>query len=99
MKTQARIKEANREQMCMEVLDYNQLIAEDHTARILVKFVEQLNLDGFYSDIKSLSGIAGRSATDPKLLLSLWLYATVEGIGSARLLEKLCERDNTFRWL
>jgi transposase len=99
MKTQARIKEANREQMCMEVLDYDQLIAEDHTARIIVKFVEQFNLVEFYTDIKSVPGIAGRSATDPKLLLSLWLYATLEGVGSARLLEKLCEQDNVFRWI
>jgi transposase len=99
MKTQARIKEAKREQMSMEIVDYNELIPEEHPARIIVKFVEELNLEGFYSDIKSLPGVAGRSATDPKLLLCLWLYATLEGIGSARLLEKLCERDAAFRWI
>jgi transposase len=99
MEQQARIKGANRAQMVLEVIDYDQLVGEDHVARVIVKFVEQFTLEGFYSDIKSLPGVAGRPATDPKLLLSLWLYATVEGIGSARLLERLCERDNIFRWL
>lgn len=99
MKNEARVKQANRNQICLDVIDYEHLIPEDHVARILVRFVERLNLHSFYEDIKSREGSCGRSAIDPQLLLCLWLYATLEGIGSARLLEKLCERDNTFRWI
>jgi hypothetical protein len=32
-------------------------------------------------------------------MLSLWLYATIEGVGSARELERLAESDAAYRWL
>ena len=28
-----------------------------------------------------------------------WLYATVEGVGSARAIERLCEHQTAYRWL
>jgi hypothetical protein len=31
--------------------------------------------------------------------LALWLYATSEGVGSARALERLCESHDAYRWL
>jgi len=99
MNSAPRTKSANRDQLIFDVIDYDKLIPESHRARTIVSFVEKLNLETFYSQIKAREGIAGRSAIDPKLLLSLWLYATLEGIGSARLLEKLCERDCAFRWI
>jgi transposase len=98
-KMNPRINSPQRDQLCLDVLDYDQLIPIEHEARIIVAFVEQLNLQTFYADIKSVPGVAGRSATDPRLLLCLWLYATVQGIGSARLLEKQCEREAAYRWI
>jgi len=94
-----RINSANRSQLIFDVIDYETLIPQDHKARIICRFVENLDLEIFYDDIKSRDGLAGRGAFDPKVLLSLWLYATVEGIGSARLLEKLCQRDCAYRWI
>ena len=94
-----RINTANRSQLIFDVIDYETLIPQDHKARIICRFVENLDLKIFYDEIKSRDGLAGRSAFDPKVLLSLWLYATIEGIGSARLLEKLCERDCAYRWI
>jgi transposase len=99
MKTNARIKTANRDQLLMDVIDYDKLIPENHPARTIAIFLEQLNLESFYEIIKARDGVAGRSAYDPKLLLCIWLYATVEGISSARLIERLCERDCAFRWI
>jgi len=95
----ARVKTGNRTQLIFDVIDYDKLIPVDHRARTIVSFVEKLNLETFYQQIKAREGTAGRSAIDPRLLLSLWLYATLEGIGSARLLEKLCERDYAYRWI
>lgn len=89
----------NRAQLILDVIDYEELIPQDHPARIIVSFVEELNLGSFYAEIKAREGVAGRSAFDPKLLLSIWLYATIEGIGSARLVEKLCGIDCAFRWI
>src|SRR6266702_4394451 len=35
----------------------------------------------------------------PRLLLALWLYATSQGVGSARALARLCESHDAYRWL
>src|SRR5208282_3557352 len=49
--------------------------------------------------IKAREGLAGRDATDPRLLVALWLYACIRGIGSARELARRCEESAPFRWL
>lgn len=71
----------------------------DHRARLVWRFVETLELGPFYEAIKSREGEAGRPAADPKVLLALWLYATLEGVGSARELDLLVGRDIAYRWL
>jgi hypothetical protein len=60
-------------------------------ARLIWEYVEGLDLSGLYKKIQAVEGWAGRDATDPKILMALWLYATLEGIGSARQLCRLCE--------
>ena len=50
-------------------------------------------------NIKAVEGHVGRDATDPRILVALWVFATLEGIGSARRLSKLCEEQTPFRWL
>lgn len=37
--------------------------------------------------------------TDPRVVLAVWLYATLEGIGSARAIDRLCRRHAAYRWL
>ena len=46
-----------------------------------------------------MQGGAGRDAVDSRILLALWLFATVEGIGSARRLAELCTRDFAYLWI
>jgi transposase len=58
-----------------------------------------LDLSELYDRVKSREGAAGRPAADPSVLVALWLYATVEGVGSARALERLAESDLAYRWL
>jgi transposase len=62
-------------------------------------FVSGLDLSEFYARIKARGDTAGRPATDPKILLALWLYATLEGVGSARALNELCNHHAAYRWL
>ena len=71
----------------------------DHRARLVWRFVETLELGPLYEAIRSREGEAGRPAADPKVLLALWLYATLEGVGSARELDRLVGRDIAYRWL
>ena len=63
------------------------------------RFVEGLDLSAFYATIRSREGRAGRPAIDPKILLALWLYATMDGVGSAREVDRLCYSHDAYRWL
>jgi transposase len=97
--SEARIIQADRTQPRFDVFDLEALLPHDHKARVVWAFVEGLEIEALYDSIKSREGAAGRPAADPRVLLALWIYATVEGVGSARHLERLSEREAAFRWL
>src|SRR3972149_2530377 len=67
------------------------LLPDAHRARAVWQYVEGLDLPPLYASIQATEDQAGRPATDPKLLLALWLYATIDGVGSARALARQCE--------
>src|SRR5262245_12708688 len=96
---EARVKRPDRRQSILRPQVIDQLIPPDHRARAIVKFVEQMDLDAFYAAIKSRGTDPGRPATDPAMLIALWLFATSEGVGSGRQVERLCERDDAYRWI
>ncbi len=79
--------------------DLEVMVPEDHPARAIWGLVEHLDLRAFYGDIAAVADGPGRPASDPKVLLALWLLATVEGVGSARHLDRLCELHLAYRWL
>jgi transposase len=95
----ARVQMPDRSQLEMRASDLESLIAADHRVRMVWAFVGQLKLDAFYARIKAVEGGVGRSPIAPEILLSLWLYATIEGVGSARALARLCEQHDAYRWL
>lgn len=94
-----RVRRVSREQLGLEVVDLESLIPDDHPARTLWAAVEQLDLSRFYEAIAAREGHAGRPATDPKMLVCLWLYATSEGVSSARQLDELCRRHAAYKWI
>lgn len=94
-----RVVEADRRQLELRTVDLESLLPSSHRARSVWTVVERLDLSAFYAAIGSRGSKAGRPAIDPKILLSLWLYATSEGVGSARHLSRLCERDDAYRWI
>jgi transposase len=94
-----RVLEANRTQVLLRPTDLESLLPADHPARNLWACAERLDLTAFYAPITAVEGVAGRPAIDPKILLTLWLYATSEGVGSARELARLCEAHDAYRWL
>jgi transposase len=75
------------------------LLTPEHHARTIWQFVQGLDLTPLYATIRAVEGGPGRPATDPPILVALWLYATVEGIGSARALDYLCTHHHGFRWM
>ena len=93
------IRPINRQQMSWRAVDVERLIGEDHRARAIWTLVGRLDLQRFYEDIESSAEQGGRPAIDPQLLISLWVYAYSEGIGSAREVARRCEFDPAFQWL
>jgi transposase len=63
------------------------------------RFVQDLDLSALYARIRAVEGHPGHPPADPRLLVALWLYATLEGVGSARALARLCEEHLAFQWL
>jgi len=93
------IRYVNRQQMSWRAVDVEKLISEDHLARSIWTLVGRLDLNPFYQAIESSLEEGGRPAFDPQLLISLWVYAYSQGIGSAREVARRCEYDPAFQWL
>jgi transposase len=90
---------AQRNQVELRPLDLDSLLAPDHPARTVWDFVQALDLAPLYGRIKSVAGRGGAPAIDPAILVALWLWATIDGVGSAREVDRLCERDDAYRWI
>lgn len=95
----ARLNEPNRAQVELRALDLEGILPADHVARTVWAFVESLDLSTLTSSIGSVEGHAGRPATDPRIFMALWLYATIDGVGSARAIERLTEVHDAYRWI
>ena len=96
---EARVVRPDRRQLRWDMIDLEGLLPADHRARLVWSFVESLDLSQLYDQVLAREGEAGRPAADPAVLLSLWPYATIEGVGSARELERLAQSDAAYRWL
>lgn len=94
-----RVKRPDRRQSVLRPEVIDDLLPPDHRARAIVAAIEKLDLSAFYEPIKSRGTDPGRPATDPQMLVALWLFAISEGVGSGRQLERLCERDDAYRWI
>jgi transposase len=98
-KANLRLATAERSQVKFEQSSLDDLLSEEHVARQVWAYVEGLDLSALYDRVRTTATSSGRAAIDPAVLMSLWMYATVEGIGSARLLDRKCCSDAAYRWL
>lgn len=96
-----RLRSPERRQIELRACDLESLLGPDHPARAIWAYVERLTdeLQPLYDAIEAREGLPGHPPIDPRLMLALWLYATSEGIGSARELERLCDAHDAYRWL
>lgn len=95
----ARYVEANREQLIFDQFELDGIIGEEHPARLIWAYVKGLDLSELYGRISAREHTPGRPPADPRVVLALWLYACVEGVGSARELYRLTTVHHGFRWL
>jgi transposase len=90
---------AQRDQIALRPVDLESTVGPEHAVRNVWAFVEKLDLSALYGEIGSVEGSAGRPAIDPKILMTLWLYATIDAVGSAREIERLTETHDAYRWI
>src|SRR4051794_41586160 len=95
----ARVVVANRAQLSWDLINPDGWLAPDHRARLVVGFVETLDLAVLYDKIEAREGTVGRPAADPAVLFALWLLATMDGVGSARELDRLPAPDLAIPWV
>ena len=97
-----RLRLADRQQVEFRMCCWNDLLPDDHQARIVWQYVKEMDLSPLLAEIKSVQNNAGHPATDPKILAALWLYATLRAIGSARELTRRCDPQTgeiPFQWI
>ena len=99
MEIKVRLQRADRNQFRLEPTDLDRLVPPDHPVRAVWRFVGQLDLSPFHEAIRAREGHPGRPPIDPAILFCLWLYATLEGNGSARELERLADYHHAYRWI
>ncbi len=95
----ARVKRPERTQIEWKPVALDQLLPSDHRARVVWAYVDSLDLRPLYEKIRAVEGHVGRDAVDPKILMALWMFATIEGVSSARQIARLCERDLAYMWI
>ena len=98
-KSSPRLQLPHRQQMAIETRSLDQLLPPDHEARTVWADVEGLDLSTLLNQIKAVPGRPGQPAIDPRILLGLWLLATLNGVGSARELDRLTEQHIAYEWL
>jgi transposase len=94
-----RLARAERQQVEMRLAALDDLLAPEHLARVIWALVAQMDLSAWYADIQAVEGEAGHPAIDPAILIAVWLYATADGVGSARQLDRLCGEHVAYQWL
>ena len=94
-----RLQPVNRNQLCWHAVDVENLVGPDHLVRAIWELVGRLDLSPYTRRVKAVEGVAGRDAYDPRLLISLWIYAYSQKIGWAREVARRCQYDPAFQWL
>jgi len=94
-----RLLQPNRAQVELRASDLESLLGEDHRARLVWGYVERQDLSALYDAIKARGSVPGRPPIDPCILFALWLYATLDGVGSGREVDRLSREHDAYRWI
>ena len=96
---QPRLREPVRDQVELRAVDLEALLPADHPARVIWAYVQRLDLSVLEESVRARAHGPGQAPVSPRLQLALWLFATSQGVGSARALARLCESHDAYRWL
>ncbi len=95
----ARLRRPERDQIGWHSAAIDDLVAPDHPVRAVWAFVSTMDLRELHDAVKAREGVAGQPPPAPEVMVALWLWATVDGVGSARQVARLCEEHLAYRWL
>jgi transposase len=99
MSDEPRLLRPDRRQVYWDRVDLDSQLPDEHLARAVWDFVAAVDVSALEAGIKSRAGGPGRPTPDRRLYVALWLYATLDGVGSARELARLCGMHTAYRWL
>ena len=99
MSEEVRLREPDRKQLILQTMDYETLIGAEHPARAIWRVLEALDLSRFYAPITARENAPGRDASDPRMLLALWLYGLSAGVNSVREIARLSTKHAAYRWI
>ena len=94
-----RIEEPRRRQGEMRFEFPEDALEPSHPARVLWDVLGKMELGAFSKGCGAVEGRAGRSLKSPRMLLTLWLYALTQAVGSAREIARLVSSDTAYRWI
>lgn len=89
----------SRHQTEFNIACLDELIPEDHRARDVWEFTSNLDFSDFIHTVKLSEGCGGPKTKHPRILMALWLFATLEGVYSARHINRLCNEHHAYIWL
>jgi transposase len=95
----ARVCLPNRAQLEQRLSELDSLLPAGHRARVVWVWVQHADLRRMYAGIRALGGGSGRSAIASEMLHALWLYATLDGVGTARTVARLNQAHDGCRWI
>ena len=85
----------DRDQPLLVPPDLRDWLDEDHLAWFVIEAIEELDLEPFYGAYRQDGH--GRSAHEPKMMVTLLAYAYAVGERSSRRIERRCREDVAFR--
>jgi transposase len=91
------MRRPQRSEVRQHIAALDDLVPLEHPVRAAWAFAEALDLQDLVRPGES--NAAPPAPMQPALMVALWLWATAEGVGSARQLEKLCAEHLAYRWL
>ena len=94
-----RLRRAERLQIRWRDVCLDEMVAADHPVRAIWQYIQSLDLSPLHEKILAVEGHVGRDATDPAILMALWMYAITDGISSARKIATKTTEDWIYAWI
>lgn len=88
-------RRVDRDQQFLLPVGMREWLSDDHVVWVLLEVVEHLDVREL--EARYARGGPGRRAYDPRMLLSLLIYAYSAGVRSSRQIERLCWTDVAMR--